>query len=133
MQWWANAEHEIPWIALSVLCLFASMRWLARRQTRWLALAVASYFASLLFYAEAVLTPLFVVGLAYLVPSRASRSVSLRRLREDLPLVAALIIVTIAYVGAVEAGSYLTVPKRAGAATSVRTSAPIGCRDSVPG
>jgi hypothetical protein len=117
MQWWANGEHEMPWIALTFVCVLASLRWLLRREARWLVLAVASYIGALLFYAESVLTPVFVVALAYFLPSGVQRTLSKAKLREDLPLLALFVIVTLLYVAAVEAGEYLGVPKRAGLGT----------------
>lgn len=116
MQWWANGEHEVPSVALTLVALAASLRWLRLRKSFWLVVAAVAYLAALLFYTKPVLLLLYLIPLAYFVPSRLTEpGISWRRLRSDLPLFAVLAVITVLYVIVIRSGGYLPVPKTAGA------------------
>jgi hypothetical protein len=108
VQWWANAAHVVPSLVGVLVCLIGVVRYRRDRSRRALALAAVGYIGGLLFYSKTLLVVAYAVLLLYVaLPSAPDRLRAFPALvRRDLPLLVALVAITVGYVVILKTGHY---------------------------
>lgn len=126
-QWFATGAHSIPSTFFTLVAMWAFLRWVRTRAAWCVVLTAAAQGGALMFYAKALLTPIYAVLLWFLVLKRGGgiRERALTFVR-GAPIWAAVALPTLAYAVYVRSAGRYYVPDEQGTATQWLELLPVG-------
>ena len=78
LMWWSSGIHRLPYIFLSLLCLYSYTLYRNRGKVLHLLLCTLSFITALGFYSKALLIPVYILALECCLPPRQTKATLLR-------------------------------------------------------